>query len=323
VAQALPECGITRFQERDIDLLLAEELRVNADFGRFVMQPFGLDQSLRFPARATTVSAVEDGTEIDVRALFAHPSGGDHALMIETKIDAAEMPDQLQRYARRGANDIALGRVAGASVLAVTPRHYRFSRLPEGARQCAFEDIAQWFRTRGDPRSDYRASVLEQALPATSARLRDARTARRDPAIRAWWDAVHQAVDAAWPGYFHHRTRYPQSVYFAPATAGQAAYLRVDFKGHKGEVDLAFKGVEPARLVTALDGLPRAPGRLVANGRSSALRIDGLAPFVISDGLAVIAPRVLPAYAAARQLLEFWRLHRTRFDSAVLAEPPP
>lgn len=107
--QTVPECGITRFQERDIDLLLAEELRVNADFGRFVMQSFGLDGRLRFPARLTTVSAVEDGTEVDVMALFDREAGGTHALLIENKINATEMPDQLMRYARRAANDVAGG----------------------------------------------------------------------------------------------------------------------------------------------------------------------------------------------------------------------
>lgn len=196
----------------------------------------------------------------------------------------------------------------------MTSRHYRFSAVPQGACQIAFEDLSAWFRAQSGPRAAYRASVFEQALPATGARARDARVAARDPQISAWWDAVHTAVEAAYPGYFQHRTRYPASVYFAPATAGQASNLRVDFKGHKGEVDLAFKDLDPQLLSSALADLPPPPGRLVTNGRSVALRIDGLAPFVISDGFAAIGPRVLPAYAAARQLLEFWRTHRARFD---------
>lgn len=312
---AAPECGITRFQERDLDLLMAEELRVNPDFGRWVMAPFGLENALEFPATETTVSAVEDGTEIDVLARFARRDGGPHALMIEHKLDATERPEQLLRYRRRADNDLRLGRVAGVSILAVAPRWYRFAAMPEGARQLAIEDVAAWFRAAGDLRSAYRASVLERCLPARGAAARDARVAAIEPHVVAWWDAVHAAVEAEFPGYFRHRTRYPVSVYFAPATAGQADYLRVDFKGHKGEVDLAFRDLPADRLAALVAELGGAPGRVVANDRSAAIRIGGLEPFVIADGLAVIPSRVLPAYRATRRLLDYWFAHRARFDA--------
>jgi hypothetical protein len=311
----LPVCGITRFQERDLDLLLAEELRVTPGFGHFLMARFGLDGALEYPARMTTVSAVEDGTEIDVLARFDRRAGGVHVLMIEDKLDATERPDQLLRYQRRADNDLRLGRVAGASVLAVTPRAYRFAQMPEGARQIAIEDLAVWFRAEGGARAAYRASFLERCLPARGTQQRDARVMATEPHIRDWWDAVHTAVDAAFPGYFRHRTRYPVSVYFAPSTPGQADYLRVDFKGHRGEVDLAFRDLDPALLAATVAAIGDAPGRVVANGRSAALRIDGLEPFVIADGVAVIATRVLPAYRATHRLLEYWSRHRKRFDA--------
>lgn len=317
----LADCGITRFQERDLDLLVAEELRVNPDFARWVLSPFGLGDALAFPAAHTTVSAVEDGTEIDVLARFTRRDGGVHALLIEHKLDATEMPGQLMRYHRRAENDLRLGRIDGYSILAITPRWYRFAEVPEGARPLAIEEIAGWFRAAAGPRAAYRASFLENCVPARGASGRDARVAATEPHIVAWWDAVHAAIEAEFPGYFRHRTRYPISVYFAPSTPGQADYLRVDFKGHKGEVDLAFRDVPAERLAALVADLGDAPGYVVANGRSAALRIDGLAPFLIADGQDVIASRVVPAYRATRRLLDYWSAHPAHFDALFRDRP--
>jgi hypothetical protein len=90
-------CGINNLFERDIDLLLAEEIRVNSDFGRWVMEKFGLTDSLRFPAITTNVSVCEDGSEADVLAIFETVAGSTHRLFVENKIDARLMPEQLER----------------------------------------------------------------------------------------------------------------------------------------------------------------------------------------------------------------------------------
>jgi hypothetical protein len=122
-------------------------------------------------------------------------------------------------------------------------------------------------------------------------------------------------LEREFPGFFIHKTRYPRSVYFAPETPGQGRYLRLDFKGHSGEVDLAFKNIPAAALrlkVSSMDGLP---GQIVANQKSSAIQIAGLAPFVISDGFEIIQTRVFAAYQAAHTLLTFWQRNRAQFDT--------
>jgi len=65
-------------------------------------------------------------------------------------------------------------------------------------------------------------------------------------------------------------------VYFAPATPGQGRYLRLDFKGHKGEVDLAFKNIPAAALSLQVSNMDGLPGQIVENGKSSAIQIVGL-----------------------------------------------
>lgn len=308
-------CDINWFVERDIDMLLAEELRVSAEFCRWVTSKTCSAADLQFPAISTNVSVIEDGSEADVVATFAFKSGGLHRLFIENKIDAGLQPDQLARYVRRGEGELGRGKISTFSVLFFTPSAYAATPLPNGVSQITFEAAADFLSSLNDPRALYRASLLMKALPLRSTKLRDNRVAEGEPYIREWWDAVYAAVEIHFPGFFIHKTRYPRSVYFAPEMAGQGVYLRLDFKGHKGEVDLAFKNVLEDDLKSALTHASAYPGQVVSNGRSSALRIENLEPFVISEGIAVIETKVIAAYRAAHSLLTFWSRNRFLFES--------
>lgn len=310
-------CGISKFVERDIDMLLAEELRVSALFGQWVMDKFGITDNLEYPAISTGVSVVEDGSEADVIATFKRRDGLLHRLFIENKIDAMLMPKQLERYLRRGDGEIRRGAISTFSVLFFTPSSYRLAQLPDRVKQATFEDAASFFIQRNELRSRYRASLLTKALPLGSPAERDAYVVATEPYIKDWWDSVYTMLEREFPRFFVHKTRYPRSVYFAPETPGQARYLRVDFKGHKGEVDLAFKNVPEAVLRVRASKMVGLPGRIVANGKSSAIQISDLEPFVIADGFDVINTRVRAAYQAAHDLLSFWARNRAEFDRVV------
>jgi len=312
-------CGINKFVERDIDMLLAEEIRVNSDFSRWVLAKFDIAERFEHPAIMTNVSVVEDGSEADVIATFKTPSGDLHRLYVENKIDATLMPQQLERYVRRGEGEIRRGSVSGFSVLFVTPSSYRRTVLPPEVRQISFEEMAQHLRSSSDLRAGYRASLLSKAIPLASRGLRDANVSETDPYIKGWWDKVYEMLDREFPNFFIHKTLYPRSVYFAPETAGQGKYLRVDFKGHKGEVDLAFKNIPAEDLKVVLAKLEAVPGVLVPNGKSVALQISGLQPFVISDGYDVIDTKVRAAYQAAHDLLRFWERNQIAFDNVALS----
>ena len=308
-------CGIHRFVERDIDMLLAEELRVNAAFCKWVLSRFKIHNELILPATHVNVSVAEDGSEADVIATFETVSGGKHRLYIENKIDAMLMPEQLERYVRRAEGDMRRGVVSDCSILFFTPACYMKVILPVGVEQISFEDATEAFSSFGDLRSQYRASLLMKALPIRTPAARDAHVSSTDPFIKNWWDQVYAMLQLEFPDFFIHRTRYPRSVYFAPSTRGQGGYLRVDFKGNKGEVDLAFKNISAASLADLVSKLSPAPGRIIANGRSSAIQIAGLSPFVISDGFGIIQTKVLAAYKATYALLTYWEQNRARFDA--------
>jgi len=314
-------CGVNKFVERDIDMLIAEELHVNAEFGKWVMDKFGIAKNLIFPASHINVSVVEDGSEADVVATFNTKSNSLHRLFVENKIDALLMPEQLERYVRRAEGDARRKLISNFSILFFTPSTYLRATLPSGVKQVSFEDAAEALASQGDLRSHYRASLLMRALPLRTPAARDAHVSKTDPYIKDWWDRVYAMLDRDFPKFFVHKTSYPRSVYFAPETPGQPKYLRVDFKGHKGEVDLAFKNISVEALSQSVSGIDHIPGRIIENGKSSAIQIAGLAPFVISDGFDIIETKVREAYLAAHILLTFWQQNRERFDQLKQADP--
>jgi hypothetical protein len=278
------------------------------------MEKFGASAELIFPAASTNVSVVEDGSEADVVATFRTKTNLVHRLFIENKIDAILMPEQLERYLRRAEGEVRRQIISGFSVLFLTPSNYLSATLPGGVKQISFEELAQALASQGDLRSQYRASLLMRALPIRTPAARDAHVSATDPYIKDWWDRVYAMLDREFPGFFVHKTRYPRSVYFAPETSGQGRYLRVDFKGHKGQVDLAFKNISVAALTEYVSNMGELPGQIVSNGKSSAIQISGLEPFVISDGFAIIETKVRSAYEATHTLLTFWQRNRASFD---------
>lgn len=307
-------CHITNFQERDIDLLLAEELRVNAKFAKWFTQQVAPNIPIDTTAYRTRVSVVEDGSEADVVACFHRADGGVHRIFIEDKITAQLMPEQLERYQRRALGERTRGVNDSSTVVLFAPASYH-APLPDGVIRMSFEEAAAALEhDNHDTRACYKASFLRAARPIQSVAKRDQRTAEVEPYVAEWWNAVYDMCEREFPGYFlTPKTMYPRSVYFAPRAANMANYIRVDFKGHVGEVDLAFKNIAYADLANAVAGLT-LPGKLVQNGKSTAIRIDGLSKFVIADGFDVIDTHVLAAFEKTKVLLTFWNENRTLFD---------
>lgn len=159
-------CGTAKFVERDIDMLLAEELRVNPDFCEWIMGRFKVSRTLSFPALSTDVSVIAGGGEADVAATFQASGNSQHRLFVVNRIDAVLLPEQLERYIRRGEEEAMRQIVSGYSILFCTPSCYRVMALPAPVQQVSFEDVAEMFFAQGDLRSRYRGSLFLRALPS-------------------------------------------------------------------------------------------------------------------------------------------------------------
>src|SRR5437879_2314709 len=113
------EVALPRLYERDIDVLLQEELI----FNEAVCDVFSSALGFKAPLQVSECSlSVVDGTgETDLLARFMI-DGKSGVLLIENKIDAAFQPTQPERYKAR-ANRMATGGQAAYSLL-IAPTRY-------------------------------------------------------------------------------------------------------------------------------------------------------------------------------------------------------
>jgi hypothetical protein len=144
VPQALSVAGVC---ERDLDLLLLEELTSSVAFCRwFVSRAVSWPsqfRSLRSVRRSVTRSSGESDLELTVQL----ESGTVARLLIENKIDAAFQPDQSDRYRLRSRASIGQGECAECATVLVAPARYfgADDELKGFDGRITYEDIRTWF----------------------------------------------------------------------------------------------------------------------------------------------------------------------------------
>jgi hypothetical protein len=154
--------------ERDIDLLLVEELTVNSEFGDwFASRLFG---RAVFREAVGTWHSVTDSAlgESDLLFLFRNEDDGRVAVLIENKIDAVAQPQQAARYRLRGEKGLQSQDWDTFVTCVVAPKQY----LSAGNQtdgydaQVTYEEILSFFvsrRTR-DRRYAFKGQVLLEAI---------------------------------------------------------------------------------------------------------------------------------------------------------------
>ena len=109
--------------ERDIDMLLLEELHASPNFRSFLLDLTGRETGWVFEDGKASVT--RDGQrESDLEVRFSRPGGEKLLLMVETKIDAGYQPRQLEDYMKRAALYEQQDPDLQAVVLLVAPESY-------------------------------------------------------------------------------------------------------------------------------------------------------------------------------------------------------
>lgn len=156
---------VDRIEERDIDLMLLEEVSCEPDFQRFVAaRTLDADTDWTFQEAANSISTVSHG-ESDLLMVFqAGPRVA--AVLVENKITANFMPEQADRYRRRGDDGIRDSHWTEYVTVLVAPRRYLAADLSGHVfdRHLAYEDLLTWFdRDEAGARGAWRAALLRRA----------------------------------------------------------------------------------------------------------------------------------------------------------------
>src|SRR4051812_16735074 len=89
---------LTHATERDIDLLLVEEIYASPDFVAWLAKRVGLPCELSETKVLHSKRRTRNRREIDIFVEMHQVSGKRSALLIENKLDAFEQPDQAESY---------------------------------------------------------------------------------------------------------------------------------------------------------------------------------------------------------------------------------
>jgi hypothetical protein len=158
---------VASIAERDIDLLLMEEISVSNEFREwFSSRVFGE------PIFQSTIGAwhsVSDADrESDIVYIFEGISGERIAILIENKIDAPPQQDQGERYHKRGENGLKEGDWDEYKTCVIAPDKYLSSSKHSEIYdiEISYEEILAYFQSRRhrDERFSYKARILLEGI---------------------------------------------------------------------------------------------------------------------------------------------------------------
>ncbi len=304
--------AVDRKQERDIDVMLAEEFIVSPGFAaRFLaMTRFGNAEAMVVDS---FVSVVEGNTgESDLVVVFQRKDGSRFAVHVEDKIDAPLQEDQGKRYHRRAKIAVRDAHYGDYTVVLCAPRDYLASADLDGFEaSVSYEEVAAIMLEIGsDARSRYRAEFLLRAASRAANRWKPT----PDDATDAFWRAAYDIAVREFPSLEYKDRPFTQGNSWSSVStrdmAGRPKRFRIDLKGPNGYVDLSITNCDINRLHPLVEPLLHVDMTAQQAGMSCVIRMR-VPAFTISDGVEIGLPKVRESFVAASRLLAFFRKHKS------------
>lgn len=295
---------LPRLYERDIDVLIQEELLFNQSVRSLFSEALKLPGSIQIDRCALSVFDNTGETDIEVRF-----SRGEHrgALLIENKIDAAFQPTQPERYRERAA---LLSSQLGVKVYCclIAPAAYDVSR----AANCfdaviTYEQIADAIATQGDARSEHRAKLIQHAISLA----RRSYVLIPSDEVTHMWGRVYEIASASYPDLKMKppETKGSDSIWIS-FKANLPPNVTIDWKITKSVVDLSFWPSSSQKPVPGLD-LTELGAFADKTGNTVLIRTAVSSPPAkwvdVTDG------QIHEALTAAVSLLQFYHTTPTAF----------
>lgn len=158
-------CKYRDVSERDMDHLFLEAFATDQGFAEMFVSKTEKKGS-SFKVVSIERSKIDKGLgESDLTVIYTI-DGEEHALLIEDKIDAIAMPQQHERYIKRGQKGIQNGEYDSFSVFIICPERYRRTN-DEAAKYeyyVSYESCRDYFAKKEDALSLLWSQQITQAL---------------------------------------------------------------------------------------------------------------------------------------------------------------
>jgi hypothetical protein len=152
-------------RERDLDLLLLEEMYVSAPFRLWIVEKLRLPLDAEYAGGRHMVSAAFG--ESDIELDFA-TEAGIHRVLIENKIDARFQLDQAERYKKRADFYVREKQecCTHCQTVLFAPRAYATRRGSEFDGVLLYEELQDWYQQQGtsDGRARWKTALLDTAI---------------------------------------------------------------------------------------------------------------------------------------------------------------
>jgi PD-(D/E)XK nuclease superfamily len=154
--------AVIAVQERDVDLLILEELHASPFFVSWWCERLNLTDAV-FDGAWHSISNADGETDVLLRVRIADQRVG---VLIENKVAASEQHEQDLRYHRRGAQGIADGWFERYVTCMCAPQAYLngLAEHSQYAGRISYEQIAEWFAQQDDTHSAWRKRLMDEAV---------------------------------------------------------------------------------------------------------------------------------------------------------------
>jgi hypothetical protein len=226
---------LPRLYERDIDVLVQEELIFNPAVCDLFSHALGLDSQLNVTQCA--LSVVDQTGETDLLARF---TDGDRqgVLLIENKIDAAFQPTQPERCRSRASEMATNGETAYCVLIA--PRRYSVGNAVAIAHFDAcvsYEDVAVAVGLSQTDRARHRASLSLHAVE----HARSSYIIIPAPQVTVMWRRVFEVAERNFPLLkMKPPTEKTADFWWLLFKADLPPNITIDWKVRTGTIDLSF-----------------------------------------------------------------------------------
>lgn len=296
--------------ERDMDLLLLEELHASPTFRTWIVEKlFGAGTRLRkFEGAWHSISDAKLG-ETDLLFCFQSFDGDVWAALIENKISALTQYRQAARYRKRGRKGREDGSWDRYKTCLIAPKAYFETLKPSETFDVyiTYEDLAEWFQSQGPAdRGSYKAKFIKEAIEQN----RRGYQITPDERISKFWRSYWQLCSSEFP-QLAMKEPGPKPAggtwpLFQPPNFDKR--VQIIHKTEQGFVDLSFSGANAGDLKMIYRPRLDNETMIEQTGKSAVVRvavpkIDMFAKFETE------ADNVYVALQAARKLYDLYCGH--------------
>lgn len=306
------EVILPRLYERDIDVLLQEELIFNEAVCNIFSSALGLNDPLQ--VSECSLSVVDGTGETDLLARFL-VDGKSGVLLIENKIDAAFQPTQPERYKAR-ANEMANNGQAAYCILIAPTRYMDGNAAAAHFDACVtYEDVARAIGSQDTERAKHRAALLLRAVQ----QAKSSYIVIPAPEVTTMWQRIYEIA----------RAEFPSLGMKAPTDKGENSWwvifkgnlpprITVDWKVKNGVVDLSFWNGAPYKPTPSSEAPPEAS--FISSGTTTMFRV--LVEKPSKDWVELTDAQIRNALEVADELLSFHNAHVHKFEPAQANTKP-